>query len=50
MVEQALQAKFIKKVGKGKEKQRKNIATVENSSKNSKNHNDSIKKGMFNKN
>lgn len=33
VVEQALQAKFIKKVGKGKEKQRKNLSTAKNSSK-----------------
>ena len=50
MVEHTLQAMFIKKDGKGKEKQRKNHATAENSSKNSKNQNYPIKNGMSNKN
>lgn len=50
VVEQAVQEKYIKKVGNGKDKQRKNLATNENSGNNSKNHIDSIKKGMFNNN
>lgn len=47
MAEQALQARFTKKSGKEKEKQRKNIANDENLSKNSKNRNDSTKKYMI---
>lgn len=50
MVEQALQVKFIKKARKEKEKRIKNLATAEKSNKNSKNHNESINKDMFNKN
>ncbi|XP_050897457.1 uncharacterized protein LOC127104311 [Lathyrus oleraceus] len=50
VAEQAQQAKFIKKVGKVKEKQIKCLVTTDNLRENSKNHNDSIKKGMFNNN
>lgn len=50
VIEQAVQAKFIKKVEKEKDKRIKNLATTENSSKNSNNHNGSINKGMSNKN
>lgn len=49
VVEQEMQARFIKKFGKEKTKQRKNITNNEKSSKNSKNHSDSIKKVMGNK-
>lgn len=50
VIEQAQQAKFMKKVGKEKEKQIKYLTTADNLRENSKNHNDSIKKGMFNNN
>lgn len=49
VVEQALQARFIKKYGKEKAKQRKNLSNDEKSNKNSKNHSDATKKGMDNK-
>lgn len=49
VTEQVLQARFIKKYGKEKAKQGKNLASDEKSSKNSKNHYDSTKKGMRNK-
>ncbi|XP_050918628.1 uncharacterized protein LOC127136066 [Lathyrus oleraceus] len=49
VVEQALHVRFIKKYGKEKVKQIKNLANDENSSKNLKNHTDSIKKGLYNK-
>lgn len=46
MVEQALQARFVKKSG---EKKGKNLSNDEKSSKNSKNHSDLINKGIGNK-
>ena len=46
LTKHALQARFIKKYGKEKGK---NLINDEKSSKNSKNHPDSIKKGMGNK-
>lgn len=46
VVEHALQARFIKKFGKEKNK---NLSNYENSSMNSKNQFDSINKGMYNK-
>ncbi|XP_050908501.1 uncharacterized protein LOC127122160 [Lathyrus oleraceus] len=49
VAEQELQARFIKKSGKEKEKQGKNLANDYKSSKNSKNYSDLIKKGMDNK-
>ncbi|XP_058746614.1 uncharacterized protein LOC131619543 [Vicia villosa] len=49
VTEQALQAIFIKKYGKEKAKQRKNLANDEKSSKNSKNHSTSTKKNMGNR-
>ncbi|KAI5443369.1 hypothetical protein KIW84_012139 [Lathyrus oleraceus] len=47
--EHALQARFIKKYGKVKAKYGNNLANDEKSSKNSRNHYDSIKKGTGNK-
>ncbi|XP_058753843.1 uncharacterized protein LOC131627025 [Vicia villosa] len=49
VVEKALQAKFIKKSGKEKVNQRKNLDSDEKSSKSSKNYSDSTKKDMGNK-
>lgn len=49
VVEQTLQASFIKKSRKYKAKQGNHLANDENSSKKSKNRSNSIKKGMVNK-
>lgn len=49
VAEQELQARFIKKFGKEKAKQGKNLANDEKSRNNSKNHSDSIKKCMRDK-
>lgn len=49
MIEQTLQASFINKFGKEKEKQIKIPINDEKSDKNSKNHSDSTKKGTRNK-
>ncbi|KAI5413573.1 hypothetical protein KIW84_057951 [Lathyrus oleraceus] len=49
VVKQAMQARFTKKSGKEKAKQRKNLANDEKSIKNSKNRADSIKEVMANK-
>ena len=49
VAEQTLQVRFIKKFGKEKVKQGNNLANDEKSIKNSKNHSNSIKKGMDNK-
>lgn len=49
VIEHPLQARFIKKSGKEKVKQRKIHANDEKSGKNSNNHLDSTKKGMGNK-
>lgn len=50
VAEQALQARLIKKDGKEKEKWKKISTIVDNSTKNSKNQSDPVKKGTSNKN
>ena len=47
--EQTLQARFVKKFGKGNVKYGNNLYNNEKSSKNPKNHYDSVKKGICNK-